>query len=359
MKTAKKSPLKSVLWAVLAFVLLLVTVAGGYVIYLFADYHRLGDGDIPVGEGASQPISVGESHTALTYNIGFGAYTPDFSFFMDGGTQSRAASKESVEQVTREVCTFLQEQEADLILLEEVDQKATRSHGVDQRRILREAFPEYDNMWCANYDSSYLFYPLDEPHGASLAGMLTLSRWQTSQSRRVELPVEEGFMKFFDLDRCYSVSRLPVSNGRELVVYTAHLSAYTSDGTIATRQLELLLSDMSGEYAKGNYVLCGGDFNKDLLGDSSQYFGVSGEEYTWAQPFPSQLLGNTGFGLYAPSRAPSCRNADAPYHPGQFVLTVDGFIASDNIAVTDIRVAREDFVWSDHNPVSMEFTLLP
>ena len=49
-------------------------------------------------------------------------------------------------------------------------------------------------------------------------------------------------MKLVDLDRCYSVSRVPLENGRELVLYNFHLSAYTSDGTIAEEQLEMLLS---------------------------------------------------------------------------------------------------------------------
>ena len=41
-------------------------------------------------------LAIGTEYTALTYNIGFGAYTPDFSFFMDGGESSWAKSKESV-----------------------------------------------------------------------------------------------------------------------------------------------------------------------------------------------------------------------------------------------------------------------
>ena len=62
-----------------------------------------------------------------------------------------------------------------------------------------------------------------------------------------------------------------------------HLSAYTSDGKIADEQLELLLCDMQAEYEAGNYVIGGGDFNKDLLeGGSEAYFGVSTEDYTKA-----------------------------------------------------------------------------
>ena len=74
-------------------------------------------------------------------------------------------------------------------------------------------------------------------------------------------------MNFWTLNCCYSVSRVPVSGGGELVLYDLHLSAYTSDGTIATEQLALLLADMQAEYEKGSWCVAGGDFNEgDLLG---------------------------------------------------------------------------------------------
>ena len=87
---------------------------------------------------------------------------------------------------------------------------------------------------------------------------------------RRSLPIETGIMKLVDLDRCYSVSRVPMENGRELVLYNLHLSAYTSDGTIATEQLQMLCADMLAEYENGNYCVAGGDFNKDLLGNSAR-----------------------------------------------------------------------------------------
>ena len=51
---------------------------------------------------------------------------------------------------------------------------------------------------------------------------------------------------------------------REMVLYDLHLSAYTSDGTIATEQLALLLADMQAEYEKGSWCVAGGDFKKYL-----------------------------------------------------------------------------------------------
>ena len=79
---------------------------------------------------------------------------------------------------------------------------------------------------------------------------MTLSRHPISSAVRRSLPIETGIMKLVDLDRCYSVSRVPMENGRELVLYNLHLSAYTSDGTIATEQLANALRRYAGGIRK-------------------------------------------------------------------------------------------------------------
>ena len=123
-----------------------------------------------------------------------------------------------------------------------------------------------------------------------------------------------------------------------------------------------IMADMYAEYQAGNYVIGAGDFNKDLLGNSGEVFGVSGEDYTWAQPIPTDLIPQ-GLRLVAPldeaGPVPSCRNADRPYGPDSFVLTVDGFVVSDNVAVLGSGVSDTGFAWSDHNPVYLDFLLEP
>ena len=54
---------------------------------------------------------------------------------------------------------------------------------------------------------------------------------------------------------------------------------------------------------------------------------------------------------------PSCRNADGEYHEGQYVVTVDGFIVSDNVNVLQSTVIDTGFAYSDHNPVRLTFSL--
>lgn len=356
------SKIKKPLALLLCALLILVLIACAYAAYVLLSYYRIED-DLrlePTGGALLKSAAVGEEYTALTYNIGFCAYTPDFGFFMDGGDESRAFSKDAVLDTLNDVTDFLSEKDADILLLQEVDKNSTRSHGVDQDALIRSAVSGYDSVFAVNYDSPYLFYPFTEPHGKSLSGMLTFSTFEITDSIRKSLPIEESLMKLVDLDRCYSKSRVPVENEKELIVYNAHLSAYTSDGTIAEKQLEILAADMAEEYKKGNYIICGGDFNKDLYGDSSKYFGISGD-YTWAKPFPVSYLEGTGISLVSSvdedDPVPSCRNADGPYNKDQFVLTVDGFLVSDNIKVTSCNVVDTGFSWSDHNPVKLTFIL--
>ena len=94
---------------------------------------------------------------------------------------------------------------------------------------------------------------------------------------------------------------------------------------------------------------------------SAAYFGEADQEYTWAQPIPEDTFDGFNVSLIAPldegNPVPSCRNADGPYHQGQYVLTVDGFLVSDNVTVTSSDVVDLGFAYSDHNPVEMRFVL--
>ena len=347
--------------AVAAILLAVLLTAGGYLIYAFSSYYRLGDQIIvPEGEGLTS-IASGQELKLVSWNIGFGAYEQDYDFFMDGGKQSRAPSEERLDSNLRSIGRELRSFDADMYFIQEVDFDATRSYHIDERPYLKDALPGYAATFAQNYDSPYLMYPVFRPHGASKSGMLTFSSAEISSAHRVELPVESGIMKFLDLDRCFCKNRIALADGKELVLFNFHFSAYTSDGTIATEQLKILLEDMENEYDAGNYCVAGGDFNKDILGDSSVYFGKGDREYTWAQPIPEGVFDRFDVVLQTPLDVnypvPSCRNPDSAYHEGQYVLTVDGFMISPNVTVTDCGVIDEQFLYSDHNPVFLSFIL--
>ena len=385
----KNKVLRILLRIVIGVVLALVLVGLIYGAYLLIDYHRLDDNlELAVnGSGYHyEDLNVFNDRDLeiTTWNIGFGAYEDDFGFFMDGGTESRARSEEGLLDNLGRISDKINGYNSDFLLIQEIDYDSTRARHVDEKTFLEGRvvnsgvdiikdgkvidhanMPKYSWTFADNYDSPYLVYPPDSPIGASKSGIMTLSTWDFSSSIRRSLPVQKGFAKFLDLDRCYSKNYVPVNalDGQEryLVLYNFHMSAYTTDPEIVTRQVEMINNDMLEEYEKGNYVIAGGDFNMDVLGDSSKYFGIPKDDYSWAKSYPIDKIPE-GFTLQAPidpeNPVPSCRNADGPWDPEtQFQITIDGFITSDNVIVKDLHVVDENFENSDHNPVTMMFSL--
>lgn len=229
--------MKKLFRLLLILLLCLLLVVAGYASYVVLAFHRIEDNQIlsvNTAEGTTK-APVGQELKILSFNVGFGAYSDDYSFFMDGGKESRCRTKEIGIANIRASLSLAKAQEADIYLFQEVDINGTRSYHVDQFALLAEGFPSgFDSTFAMNYDSPYLFWPPLAPHGKNQAGIALFSRFTVASALRKQLPIEESLMKLLDLDRAYSKNRIPTENGKELIVYNLHLSAYTSDGTIAT-----------------------------------------------------------------------------------------------------------------------------
>lgn len=378
-----KTKAKKVIKITGIILLALVIVPAAYIIYLYASYHRIPDNqelqveEISQNTEAGNELTTEKNYSALTYNIGFGAYTPDFSFFMDGGKSSWAKSKDSVKETIKGAGELVASKDPDFALVQEIDLDATRSYHVNEYSILKENIPAYNCVFAQNYDSAFLFYPFTQPHGKSKAGLALFSKYPITGSLRRSFPISTSFTKFFDLDRCYSISRVPVDNGKELVIFELHMSAYGNSDAIREGQIRMLSEDMQKEYEAGNYVICGGDFNHDLKAADTQSkasdasnntqtdSGDSAEPESWAYPFPrSELPEHFSFCLDQLSEDEknnlwnSARNADMEYVPGEtYTVTLDGFIISDNVECTKYENVNTGYSYSDHDPVYMEFQL--
>lgn len=361
----QKSVKRRVLEVFLLIIAILLFVVVAYVIYVFGTYKRIKDNvklDIEKPSVATtEQLLIGNTIKITSYNIGFGAYSPEFSFFMDGGKQSVAESKDSVKELVGGAAKLIKEMNPDIALFQEVDTDSTRSHHVNQLDMIQKEFDKYYSAYAVNYDSAFLFYPILEPHGKSKSGIETLSKYEITSALRRSLPISDSVKKILDLDRCFSVSRIPVFNGKELVVINIHASAYGTDDSVREKQVNLLFEVMQKEYKDGNYVICGGDFNHDLLASEND----KTDKESWAYPFPRSkmpegfcfaidMLGND-------ERAnlwKSCRNADIPYKEGEtYTVTVDGFIISNNIDLVSYTNYKTGYKYSDHDPVVMEFKL--
>lgn len=372
MENTKKriSIVKIILIIILSLLGLLILVVGGYVIYMQATYYRIDDfAKMEINNPIETQINKNQKYSITTYNIGFGAYEQDYTFFMDVGemkdgtvTQghyARAFSKEDTIKNVNGSIELLKSINADFMFLQEVDVDATRSYYVNECEMISDEFNSYSNIYSSNFHSGYLAYPFYQMHGKVEAGTLTLSKYNVREAVRRQLPISTDFFtKFFDLDRCFTINYVPVKDGKELALINLHLSAYDEGGVFRALQMELLNEVMLEEYNKGNYVIAGGDFNHDIA-DSATYFKTEQKIPSWLSFLDDEDL-NEGFSFAdANNNAPTCRGADIVYQRDvTYTCVVDGFIVSDNVLVNKVENIDNDFKYSDHNPAYMEFTLL-
>ena len=362
MKSIKR---KRIRWwmILLGIIVLLILIVTGYVLYVIISYYRIDDRQSLDMEGKSKSdvFMLDKEYTVMIYNIGFGAYTQDFTFFMDGGTQSWANDKETVIRNIDAAADMAASFSPDFILFQEVDTDSTRSYHVDEREQMIAYFGDYSEVFAVNYHSAFIMYPLTQPHGASNAGIQTFSRARITSAERRQLEISKGPDRYLDLDRCYSVSRIPVSDGKELILYNIHSSAYGGNDAIRTSQMTQLFNDLLSEYGKGNYCVCGGDFNHDFTGNSAEVLGVKeGADYGWAHPFPAELLPegiSRCIDYDDPELVASSRNCDVPAGPDSQTFVLDGFLVTGNVEVKELHNIDTGFAYSDHNPVVMRFVL--
>ncbi|MBO4637983.1 MAG: endonuclease/exonuclease/phosphatase family protein [Clostridiales bacterium] len=354
--------MKKVLKVILIVLLAIVLIIVGYVVYVFASYSRIEDNLALTPENSGSfddSLATGTEYSIMTYNIGFGAYLQDYSFFMDGGESSWARSEELLVENIGNIGTFVDSFEPDFVYLQEVDINGTRTYHVNEFEMLKERIGAGSFVFSMNYHSAFLFWPVNEPHGANQSGIMTYSRDVAIESAlRRSLPISTSLKKIVDLDRCYSVSRIPVENGRYLCLYNLHLSAYGTDASVQEGQRNMLFEDMSRDVQAGNYVICGGDFNHNL-----RQGAVSDNIPAWATPFPYDQLPDGMRAGYVNAASTdmdtdTCRNSNEPYQPGHtFTVMADGFLVSDNVSVDLYRTVDAEFLYSDHNPVYMTFEL--
>lgn len=381
-----KKKAKKIIWISVSVVIgVPLITALSYVGYVVFSYKRIGNTSLEVNEkGQSDTIENGKTLTLTTYNIGFGAYSPDYTFFRDkgydkdgkktSGTYGKGISREDVEKNTNGSISVIQELQSDFYAIQEVDIDADRSYHINQKEEIENSRNGYDNTFAVNFDSAYLCYPLNDPHGKSKSGMATYSKYQIQESERKEYTIATGFSKFFDLDRCFTVNRRKRKDGKEFVLINSHRSAYDEGGVIRDTQIKELHSFRKSETEKGNYVIAAGDFNHDLLTDNPRYPQYDRNNVPYKdriqQPKPDWLSYrfqedktspfDDGFTVYAANNEPSCRDCDVVYESDStFVSTVDGFVVSDNVEVKKVSTLKvgTGFLYSDHQPSTLEFVL--
>ena len=312
-----------------------------------------------VGYSAEElPAADPSTFTVLSWNVGYCALGEESDFFMDGGEEVRPEEEQTILKNFEGVRDLLESTDVDFILLQEVDSDSKRSYYKDEVTELRDALG-MASAYAMNFSTNYVPYPWP-PIGKVRSGLLTLSDHAISEATRISLPCPFSWpLSAANLKRCLLVTRVPVAGSdKELVLVNLHLEAY-DDGEGKLEQSRQLREFVEQEYAAGNYVIAGGDWNQIFPEAESAYPNTHMDLWTPGYLDPAEL--GEGWSYVWDVTTPTCRLLNQPYDPADAANTqyyvIDGFLVSPNVKVQSVQTLDEGFTYSDHNPVLLTVSL--
>ncbi len=299
----------------------------------------------------TQAADAGNVFTIFSWNTGYAGLGEESDFFMDGGKMVDPPSAEVIQKNLDGITAFLTSTAADAWLLQEVDVNSARTGNENQYAVYDSALST-GSAFAYNYKCPFVPIPIP-PMGRIEGGIATYTpHLMSDDAERVSLPCPFSWpSRAANIKRCLLVTRLPLEGSdKQLVLVNLHLEAY-DDGEGKKAQTDLLLQVLEEEYAKGNYVIAGGDFNQSFPGALDVFPIMDSEK--WTPGVLEDSILPEGWSFAYDNTAATCRLLDAPYSDACQKYVIDGFIISPNVELIEVNTVDLDFIYSDHNPVKL------
>ncbi|MCM1989966.1 endonuclease/exonuclease/phosphatase family protein [Oceanirhabdus seepicola] len=310
---------------------------------------------LSVENKSKELLDIDSTFSITTFNIGYCGLDKTEDFFMDGGTRSKPDSHDQVNNNLKKISSFLDKENSDFIMIQEIDKKASRSYDINQYEYIEQILNEYSASFATNFKVPFVPVPVKKPTSYVESGLAFFSKYEVTSSNRLDLPGKEMWIRqLFDLDRCMMENRIAVSNGKELIINNLHLSAYDKGGKVRVQQMKFLQDYIKENYKAGNYIILGGDWNHVITNKDSYDMSNWPE---WLQVLPKDFTPKD-FKWAFDEKNPSVRDLSEVYTLGEtFTEVIDGFLVSPNIEIIDTHGYNLKFENSDHNPVTGSFKL--
>lgn len=298
------------------------------------------------------------------WNIGYGGLGEESDFFYDDGSILYSgdgmirASEGIVNKNVEGIQQLLKAVPVNFWLLQEVDKSSKRSYFTNEYEEVQRLLSSFTGTYAVNYRSRRVPIPILEfwqPYGKVESGLATFSAYQPNEAKRLQLPGEYGWpTRIFQLDRCALEHRYKLTNGKTLVVYNIHNSAYDSGGKLKAQQMAFLRALFLAEYKAGNYVIAGGDWNQCPPHFPANRFHPNAETDGLPINIDPTFMPSDWTWAYDPT-TPTNRNVGDAYEKGQTLTTIiDFFLISPNLRLKSIKAIDHQFQFSDHQPVVLE-----
>ena len=273
-------------------------------------------------------------------------------FIYDLGEQRRPLSGDLVEQNLSAITAQLSTIDSDVFLIQEAARPSWITYGREVLNPIADTLEGYEWSFGPDVDTRGLPGPLHVQ-----VGNASFSRIDLSSFERRGLPLEPTF-EFGVFRKGYRMHIARIGTEYQWVIINIHLSTFDSeDDDVRGAQVAALLQFAEAEYALGNRVVIGGDWNLRLT--DTDFPDTSDERFLfWVRDFPQDKLPE-GWKWAIDETTPPVRGAYQPYVAGEnFTLVIDGFLVSPNVRVYDVDTLDLQFRHTDHHPVSARFSAL-
>ena len=346
---------KIILFIALAVFLLF----GGIILYeTYTDYCPTQKEKLKIsGEGYfnASPDSI---LTILSWNIGYCGLGKNMDFFYDGGDKVRP-SIEDFQKYLNGVLNFLAKNDSiDMFLLQEVDTNAKRSFYTNEAILINQFLPNYSYFFAKNYDVEFIPFPVSSPLGNVISGVMTLSKIKPVEAYRFPYVINYSWpKKIFFPNRCFTYTKLKMPGGKNLVVINTHNSAFNDATELREIEGYILKAVMLDEYERGNYVIAGGDWNRNPPGFNMKKINNREKGKTAEPAFSKDFLPEGWEWVFDPFQ-PTNRDVNETYTKGKTKTTIiDYFAVSPNLDVIENKTIPTNFEFSDHQPVFLRIKL--
>ena len=289
----------------------------------------------------------------ISWNIGFFGLGEESDFFYDGG-EDVFQSKETVQKNVDGVLDLIEKnQNVDFFLLQEADSLSWRSQKLDFLGATAKLTESFTSHLALNYASNYVPIPLSNPMGPTFSGLLSMSKFDVKEAVRYDLRTESLWPKrLFFLKRCFLTQRIQLEE-KELVVINIHNSAYDKSGKKKNKEMQQLMTFAENEFAQGNYVIIGGDWNKT----PPNYAPVDSTKGYLEQGFTQSDIPEN-WQWVSDQTIPTNRKLDIPFDAElSYTSVIDYYILSPNLQTDSVAVINMDFAYSDHQPVYLKVSI--
>ena len=204
-----------------------------------------------------EPSNHNNELKVMTWNIRFGAgKTP---WFGDSCGDRVILSNSEVTSNLESIADYINAQNPDILLLQEVDVSSKRSGYIDQVQWLLNNtdfnYGVYASMWKADFIAFDGLGKVD-------AGNAILSKWPIENSQRIQLPLrgdQDGLTQYFYLRRNILKSKIVINDSIDFYSFCTHTTAFATDNT-KQKHIDKFYDELSS-IGSGDIFVAGGDLN--------------------------------------------------------------------------------------------------